>query len=277
MAKSILKQSLQGLAFLHKNGVAHGDFQPGNMLFTLQDLDSKDEEALQQEENEESESISPPVERLDGKQDIWAPRYLCIAQPLTPFIYYGEGFTIKSDMGGAYFLTDPPKKPVTPLGLRAPELFLTGTVDKTLDMWSFGCLIFELVTGQPLFFVPWSEDKSRENDDHLLSLTSALGPLAEDLFSHWTSSSLYFTPERKLFNCRIGGVPEGKKPLMVEQTPLEELFDEASPDISKEESDTVKALIRRILQYDPAKRPSAEEILLDPWFARDDFGSSVPN
>lgn len=101
MAKSILKQSLQGLAFLHKNGIAHGDFQPGNMLFTLQDLDSKDEEALRQEENEESESISPPVERLDGKQDKWAPRYLCIAEPLTPFTNYGEGFTIKlSDMGG---------------------------------------------------------------------------------------------------------------------------------------------------------------------------------
>lgn len=101
MAKSILKQSLQGLAFLHKNGIAHGDFQPGNMLFTLQDLDSKDEEALRQEENEESDSIFPPVERLDGKQDIWAPRYLCIAEPLTPFTNYGEGFTIKlSDMGG---------------------------------------------------------------------------------------------------------------------------------------------------------------------------------
>ncbi|KAL5345312.1 hypothetical protein ACLOAV_009682 [Pseudogymnoascus australis] len=265
MAKSILKQSLQGLAFLHKNGIAHGDFQPGNMLFTLRDLNSEGEEALRQEENEESESISPPVERLDGKQDIWAPRYLCIAQPLTPFTYYGEGFTIKlSDMGGAYFLTDPPKKPATPLGLRAPELFLTGTVDKTLDIWSFGCLVFELMTGQPLFFVPWSDDKSKENDDHLLSLISTLGPLPDELYSHWTTSSLYFTPEKKLYNCRIGGVREGKEPLMLEETSLEELFDDASPDISKEESDAVKALVRRILQYDPAKRPSAEEILLDP-------------
>lgn len=101
MAKSILKQSLQGLAFLHKNGIAHGDFQPGNMLFTLKDIDSKGEDVLRQEENVESQSTSPPVERLDGKQDIWAPRYLCIAQPLTPFTNYGDGFTIKlSDMGG---------------------------------------------------------------------------------------------------------------------------------------------------------------------------------
>lgn len=71
------------------------------MLFTLEDVDSKDEEVLRQEEKEESKSISPPVERLDGKQDIWAPRYLCIAQPLTLFANYGDGFTIKlSDMSG---------------------------------------------------------------------------------------------------------------------------------------------------------------------------------
>lgn len=76
-------------------------------------------------------------------------------------------------------------------------------------------------------------------------------------------------PSGSCLIARLGGVEEGKGPLMVEQQTMEELFDEASPDISKEESNAVKALIRRILQYDPAKRPLAEEILLDPWFARD--------
>jgi non-specific serine/threonine protein kinase len=101
MAKSVLKQSLQALAFLHENGIAHGDFQPGNMLFSLDDINSKPEYVLQQEEDLQARSISPPVQRLDGKQDRWAPRYLCIAQPLAPFTYYAEGFKIKlSDMGG---------------------------------------------------------------------------------------------------------------------------------------------------------------------------------
>lgn len=101
MAKSILKQSLQALAFLHEHGIAHGDFQPGNMLFTLDNVDSMPEDVLRQEEDVQSRSISPPVERLDGKQDRWAPRYLCVAQPLVPFTYHGDGFKIKlSDMGG---------------------------------------------------------------------------------------------------------------------------------------------------------------------------------
>lgn len=81
-------------------------------------------------------------------------------------------------------------------------------------------------------------------------------------------SSLYFTSEVKLYNCQLGGVGENEEPLMLEQLSMEEVFDQESPDISKEEAAKVKALIRRILQYDPKKRPSAAEILRDSWFTR---------
>ncbi|KAL6228627.1 hypothetical protein BDW75DRAFT_226578 [Aspergillus navahoensis] len=265
MAKSILKQSLQALAFLHKNGIAHGDFQPGNILFTLDEIDSKPEDVLRQEGDEQA-----LVQRLDGKQDKWAPRYLYVAQPLVSFTSYTKGFKVKlSDMGGAYFFTDPPTKPVTPLGLRAPELILTETIGSTVDVWSFGCLVFELITGQPLFCIPGS---NYENDKHLLSLTALLGPLPDELFKHWKTSSLYFTPERKLFNCQLGGVAPGEEPLMLEQTSMEDLFDQAEPDLSKEEANKVKVLIRWILQYDPEKRPSPADILSDPWFSGIDVG-----
>ena len=60
---------------------------------------------------------------------------------------------------------------------------------------------------------------------------------------------------------------------MVEQRSIEELFDEADPDIDQEEARKVKALIRRILQYDPANRPSPAEILRDPWFCEEEVGS----
>lgn len=105
MAKSILKQSLQALAFLHENGIAHGDFQPGNILFTLSDIDSIPEDSLRQQEDVQTQSISPPVERRDGKQDKWAPAYLCVAQPLAPFTPYTEGFKLKlSDLGAGQSL-----------------------------------------------------------------------------------------------------------------------------------------------------------------------------
>lgn len=55
---------------------------------------------------------------------------------------------------------------------------------------------------------------------------------------------------------------------MVEQTSMEELFDQAGPDIDEDEAREVKALIRWILQYDPAERPSPAEILSHPWFRK---------
>ncbi|KAI0443816.1 serine protein kinase [Xylaria telfairii] len=263
MAKSILRQSLKSLAFLHEHGIAHGDFQPGNMLFALDDISSELEDVLQQDDSGQSEL----VQRLDSKEDIWAPRHLYVGQPLASLVNHTGDFRIKlSDMGGAYFFTDPPTKPITPAGLRAPEMILTGAINNTLDVWSFGCLVFELITGQPLFCVPWCDSEVKQNDGHLLSLTTTLGPLPDELYKQWETSWLYFTPQRKLFNFELGGVAEGAEPLMAEQPSMEESFDQADPDLGREEADQVKSLIRRILQYDPAKRPSPAEILRDPWF-----------
>lgn len=56
---------------------------------------------------------------------------------------------------------------------------------------------------------------------------------------------------------------------MLEQLSMEAAFDLTKPKLSVEEGDKVKNLIRRILQYDPSKRPSAEDILHDEWFADD--------
>ncbi|CAJ0553206.1 Ff.00g117180.m01.CDS01 [Fusarium sp. VM40] len=269
MARSILKQSLQGLAFLHRNGIAHGDFHPGNMLFSLTDINGYEEDVLRQVENVESQSTSPPVVRRDGKQDKWAPRYLCIAQPLGSFASPVDEFRIKlSDMGGAYYFNNPPEEPTTPAGLRAPELVLKGEVNPSLDIWSFGCLVFELTTGQPLFCVPRLYSEAEQKEDHLLSLQERLGPLPDDLYCLWETSSQYYTPDRKLYNYQLGGVPEGEEPLEIpEQLSMEEAFDQTKPELDKEEAQKVKNLVRWILHYDPSKRPSADEILQDPWFA----------
>ena len=102
MAKSILKQALLGIDFLHKNGIVHGDLQPGNLLFSVKDLDSVGELQLSQKEQEPKSFV--PVERLDGKIDLWAPKYLVENRSLTEFVDLSPSFRIKiSDMGGGKF------------------------------------------------------------------------------------------------------------------------------------------------------------------------------
>jgi non-specific serine/threonine protein kinase len=101
-------------------------------------------------------------------------------------------------------------------------------------------------------------------------MNDRLGPLPRDLFATWSSSSLYFTRERVQFNSFIGPTPEGRDPLSAQLPPLETIFDILKPtDLSEPEAVTITALIRRILQYDPAKRPTAAQILQEEWFAYD--------
>jgi serine/threonine protein kinase len=97
MAKKILKSALSGLAFLHKNGVVHGDFQPGNLLISLrQDVKSINENELQQDQSK----ITEPLQRLDGKPDIWAPRYLVIGESLHKYADLTPNMSVKiSDFG----------------------------------------------------------------------------------------------------------------------------------------------------------------------------------
>lgn len=181
------------------------------------------------------------------------------------FSYRRGKFIDKS--GVAFFSSDPPKKIVTPHGLRAPEMIFGGTGNKSLDIWSFGCLVFEFITGRPLFLVPGFYSEEESDDDHLLQLSYILGPLPNHLYSLWTRSSRYFTADRVQFNSFLEEVPEGTDLLSVKGVPLEQFFDNEKPtDMTDNEAKAVKSLLRRILQYDPAKRPMADEILQDPWF-----------
>jgi serine/threonine protein kinase len=103
MAKRILRDSCKALEFLHQNNIAHGDLQPGNMLFTLKNLGhigKNSEGKLDQDEDYKNGSTSP-VQRKDGKIDKWAPQYLAVPQPLDKFADIGPQFRIKlSDLGG---------------------------------------------------------------------------------------------------------------------------------------------------------------------------------
>jgi serine/threonine protein kinase len=107
MARSILRQALLGIDFLHRIGIVHGDLQPGNLLFAATDIQSVEESRLSQEDVDPSSLV--PLERLDGKVDLWAPPYLALNQPIAEFVELDfveqdPNFVLKiSDMGGGLF------------------------------------------------------------------------------------------------------------------------------------------------------------------------------
>ena len=117
--------------------------------------------------------------------------------------------------------------------------------------------------------MPPNEGLEDGNDDHLLQHSGIIGDLPEHLFILWTRSSKYFTPERVQFNSFLDGLPgNGRDPLQAKSKPLEAFLDDGKPaDLPDEEAEAVKTLLRRLLHYDPRKRPTPSQVLQNPWFA----------
>lgn len=143
------------------------------------------------------------------------------------------------------------------------------------------------------------------DDVHLIQLTEVIGPLPEQIFRAWRRGPCYFDAgSRKTYNpegdesmdgylssdsgtCEGEGGPsssddggstisdddeatsnaENELARVRLSEPLEEKFRQKKPDdIDKVEERQILHLLRWILQHDPAKRPSAEEILRHEWF-----------
>ena len=54
------------------------------------------------------------------------------------------------DMGSACYIDNHFAESITTRYYRAPEVIMGGKYDEKADIWSFACLIFEMVTGDVL-------------------------------------------------------------------------------------------------------------------------------
>jgi renal tumor antigen len=120
---------------------------------------------------------------------------------------------------------------------RAPECLLTsGLYGRPADVWAVGCILYELLTGRPLF-------PGKHEIDQLARIHSILGTPSKEVLQQFRANP----------NTQISFSFPAKKP-----QDLRRLL----PEVHEE---TVE-LLRRLIDYDPRSRISAEQAIALPAF-----------
>ncbi|SMQ55151.1 unnamed protein product [Zymoseptoria tritici ST99CH_3D7] len=167
-----VRQTIKALAYMHEEGIVHGDLHPGNILLPCDDrLKRPGTEALQALDSVRREDIHAISYTAS------LPKYMVrpISLPLKPVLSKPCTFKV-IDFGSSFESgLEPAPKMRCPLPFRAPEAVLTRQWDKQADIWSLGCTIFSLVAGQPPFDSIFSDERSLVAD-----WIASFGPLPQE-------------------------------------------------------------------------------------------------
>ncbi|XP_038679865.1 uncharacterized protein LOC119981004 [Tripterygium wilfordii] len=154
------------------------------------------------------------------------------------------------DLGSSCFETDHLCPYVQSRSYRAPEVILGLPYDKKIDIWSLGCILSELCTGNVLF----------QNDSPatlLARVIGIIGPIDQSMLAKGRDTYKYFTKNHMLYernqetNRLEYLIP--KKTSLRHRLPMgdQEFID----------------FVSHILEINPKKRPSASEALKHPWLS----------
>jgi serine/threonine protein kinase len=171
----------------------------------------------------------------------------------------------------AFFDNNPSATAITPVALRSPELILGLKLGPAVDVWSFGCLMFQLLTDSSLFQVePLEGDTFDEeaNDEHLIQISEILSPLPEDLFKLWRRGREYF--DANGHRIELGGTDDDEGVPLADVPRCETLGmllnKRKSYEMNAHQEKELASLMCWILQADVKRRPSIAQILQQPWF-----------
>jgi len=157
-----------------------------------------------------------------------------------------------ADLGNACWVQKHFSDEIQTRQYRSPEVIIGAGYDTSADMWSFACMIFELVTGDYLFDPKPSEEYPRD-EDHLALCIELLGRMPKELVDRGRCSKTYFNSTgelRHIKSLRFWGLDD------VCQQKYHMSFLEAK---------NLASFLLPMLTLNPKDRHTARQMLQHPW------------
>lgn len=239
----MVRQILSVLGRMHKSSIVHTDIKPENIMF-----------------------LPKPSDRVYGPNDI--PEY-------TPD--YNELCLI--DFGSVSSSPTPRKGLITTRTYRAPEVILDLYWSFPSDMWSLGCMLYELASGHPIFR---THQHFFGNREHLAMIEKLLGPLPESMLSQlneqnrlmyqsngyilWPPPITMETEEEKLpggwAHPEVAWTSRSRAVRAVKQSPTDIVPTLPDPD------DDFVDFVKHLLRFLPEERLTVEQAIEHPFVTK---------
>lgn len=135
---------------------------------------------------------------------------------------------------------------------RSPETIIGLTYGTSADIWSFACMIFEMITGDFLF-EPRKGHNFDKDDDHLAQMMEILGKMPKNIAFSGRLSKRFFDKTGHLLKIRG-----------LQHWPLKKVLMEKYRFIESE-AESLAEFLLPMLEWYPEKRATAKEMLEHPW------------
>jgi len=157
---------------------------------------------------------------------------------------------------------------------RAPEVVLGARYGMSIDMWSFGCILAELLTGYPLM-------PGEDEGDQLACAIELIGMPPRRLLEHSKRAKNFFTPKGHPRYCQINTLSDGTTVLGPGRSKRGKL---RAPPGHREWSTALKGnddplfldFLRRCLEWDSSLRMTPPQALRHGWLRRRLHKSAQP-
>ena len=156
-------------------------------------------------------------------------------------------------MGNACYINKHYSDVIQTREYRSPEVILEGNYNETADLWSLGCMIFELITGDYLFD-PVKGKTFKKNDDHLAQISELIGECKDKKFLD-TCEGFQDFYDAKLKLKRIS---------KLKLWPISRVLIEKYR-MKPSEANNLAKFLMEMLQWNPKNRLSAQKLLKHPW------------